>query len=291
VLSENAIPKSLHGSMGHERHTSYENEHFGRGGAIYQANANTVTFSGATATYYQTYNGTWLPSQMIDGIISTQTNGWAIYRDNGQPDQTLSETALLTLASPVHAGPEIWTITINQDYVGGGAGAHLLGDFSLGYTTDKTPSLSSAFIPFTITAATSLNGSTLTSLGNGQLLDNGLLPITDIYTIIMTSKSHGPITALLLNVINDPNNGLPTGGPGRFYGNFGGPVGQGNFVVSELTADVSRPHGFGVTPLPATLPLFATGLGVLGLLGWFSKRKYAALANCVHRCVHLDFAW
>jgi hypothetical protein len=25
--------------------------------------------------------------------------------------------------------------------------------------------------------------------------------------------------------------------------------------------------------LPATLPLFATGLGALGLLGWFGKRK------------------
>ena len=30
------------------------------------------------------------------------------------------------------------------------------------------------------------------------------------------------------------------------------------------------------TPLPATLPLFATGLGALGLLGWRRKRKQAA---------------
>jgi hypothetical protein len=30
------------------------------------------------------------------------------------------------------------------------------------------------------------------------------------------------------------------------------------------------------TPLPAALPLFATGLGVLGLLGWRRKRKQAA---------------
>ena len=32
------------------------------------------------------------------------------------------------------------------------------------------------------------------------------------------------------------------------------------------------------TPLPATLPLFATGLSLMGLLGWRRKRKAAAIA-------------
>jgi hypothetical protein len=247
-------------------------------GTSHQTNADPVAFSGATATFYQTYFSSgglgWLPSQMVDGIITTgnnPTNGWAIYRNNGQADQTLSETALLFLAAPVKAGPETFTVTITQDYLGGGGGQHLLGDFSLGYTTDKNPSLSSTFTPFTITGATTLNGSTLTSLGNGQLLDTGLLPLTDVYTIAMTSKSQGPITGLFLNVINDPSNGLPTGGPGRFE--------NGNFVISELTADVSRPNNPQdpiVTPLPAALPLFATGLAGLGLLGW--RRKRPALA-------------
>ena len=31
------------------------------------------------------------------------------------------------------------------------------------------------------------------------------------------------------------------------------------------------------TPIPATLPLFATGLGGLGLLGWRRKRKAEAV--------------
>jgi len=32
------------------------------------------------------------------------------------------------------------------------------------------------------------------------------------------------------------------------------------------------------TPLPAALPLFATGLGAMGLIGWRRKKKAAALA-------------
>jgi len=36
--------------------------------------------------------------------------------------------------------------------------------------------------------------------------------------------------------------------------------------------------GPAATPLPAALPLFSTGLGALGLLGWRRKRKNAALA-------------
>jgi hypothetical protein len=40
---------------------------------------------------------------------------------------------------------------------------------------------------------------------------------------------------------------------------------SGDFVLGT--------SGAPVTPLPATLPLFATGLGALVLLGWFRKRK------------------
>ena len=32
------------------------------------------------------------------------------------------------------------------------------------------------------------------------------------------------------------------------------------------------------TPLPGAFPLFATGVGALGLLGWRRKRRVAALA-------------
>ena len=35
--------------------------------------------------------------------------------------------------------------------------------------------------------------------------------------------------------------------------------------------------GMTATPLPAALPLFATGIGGLGLLGWRRKRKAQAV--------------
>ncbi|MGO9682013.1 MAG: VPLPA-CTERM sorting domain-containing protein [Beijerinckiaceae bacterium] len=53
-------------------------------------------------------------------------------------------------------------------------------------------------------------------------------------------------------------------------------IDQGEFNAASglipfgLTGDITA------TPLPAALPLFATGLGAMGLLGWRRKRKNAA---------------
>jgi hypothetical protein len=244
------------------------------------ARADPVTFSDATATFVQNFNGIWAPTQMIDGIfgspVNAPGNGWSIWRnDPSLPDQTLSETALLIPADRIQAGPENWTFNIYQGNVGGGGGGHLLGDFSLAFTTDKTPTLTSPQVPFTITVASTLNGSTLTSVGNGELLASGFLPVTEVYTITATSKSMGPITGVFLNAINDPNNGLPSGGPGRYPGDRG--IGVGNFAVSEFTADVSRPND--VDPVPG--PIVGAGLPGLilagaGLIGWWRRRKKIA---------------
>ena len=47
---------------------------------------------------------------------------------------------------------------------------------------------------------------------------------------------------------------------------------QGGIYTSGLQAD-SPVLELTATPLPAALPLFTTGLGALGLLGWRRKRK------------------
>ena len=59
-------------------------------------------------------------------------------------------------------------------------------------------------------------------------------------------------------------------------------------TVQNISCDCNNPTGLLVstpefaaptaTPLPAALPLFATGLGALGVFGWRRKKKAAALA-------------
>jgi hypothetical protein len=51
------------------------------------------------------------------------------------------------------------------------------------------------------------------------------------------------------------------------------PPQQGNVAINQMTIDAPA-----TTPVPATLPLFAGGLGALGLLGWRRKRKAHAVA-------------
>ena len=52
---------------------------------------------------------------------------------------------------------------------------------------------------------------------------------------------------------------------------------------SNVTSELSGPGTFTITPitqtpLPGALPLFASGLSALGLLGWWRKRKDKASA-------------
>jgi hypothetical protein len=54
-------------------------------------------------------------------------------------------------------------------------------------------------------------------------------------------------------------------------------TGDGNNIARAETETVIVGPTVGATPLPAALPLFATGLGGLGVLGWRRKRKAQAV--------------
>lgn len=223
-------------------------------GAVAAAGAGAVpvTFSSATATFFQTFDRSWSPAEMFDGITSGN-NGWAIFRNDGAADQTRSETALFTLATSLAAGNQNFTFTIQQNY----GTSHELGDFSLAYTTAVAPTLASAATAINITSASATSGATFSSTSTGQLLVGGASAPSDVYTIMATVNSAAPITGIFLNAINDPASGLPTDGPGRQPGN-------GNFVVSEFSA-------VAVVPEPASLALLVAGLAAVG---WRVRRNH-----------------
>jgi len=52
-----------------------------------------------------------------------------------------------------------------------------------------------------------------------------------------------------------------------------------SFEFANLTAYDPPTVNVAVTPLPAALPLFATGLGALGLIGWRRNKKVHALTS------------
>ena len=214
--------------------------------------ASEVLFSNVVATYTENLSSYdyWPPSQMIDGI-TTGKNGWSIARsyEISPANPTLSETALFTIAQPLTAGTASIDFTIYQNY----GGSHLLGDFSLGYTTDASPTLTSLQTLLSITGASSQNGTTFTYPSIGEILAGGPLPSTDVYSISAIANSSLPITGIFLNLIDNPNNGLGTGGPGRQPDN-------GNVAITEFTVSAN------VVPVPGAVWLFGTGLlGVLGL--------------------------
>jgi len=81
--------------------------------------------SSATATFHQTFDRDWNPSGRW-----RHHRGQRLADDqaSGSGDQTLSATALITLATPLGPGPQALTVTIYQN----NGAAHLLGDFALG---------------------------------------------------------------------------------------------------------------------------------------------------------------
>ena len=108
-----------------------------------------------------------------------------------------------------------------------------------------------------------------------------------------TIDAFDPITGLLLGMLRDAQ-GNPIVNPGLWAlafhpaaSNLGfdpnelfftsAPINPDFGTVDGLFGEIS-PSPASATPLPAALPLFATGLGALGFLGWRKKKKATAPA-------------
>jgi hypothetical protein len=95
-----------------------------------------------------------------------------------------------------------------------------------------------------------------------QLDDNGLA--------FSVSNSNGTSGEVVIFESGNPmNTNCDTGGT------FSPVCGQNSAVDPGYTTFSASPH-VSATPLPAALPLFATGLGAMGLFGWRRKRKNAS---------------
>jgi len=152
------------------------------------------------------------------------------------------------------------------------AGGHALNGYdALPYTSIEANS--SAVYDF----GTAEN--TLTILWGSPDLYNTLSFLDQNGTVIgsLTAGSANPIVAGVSLVPQTLGHDFVTftDNGGFFYG-VSLSTTQNAFEFADLQASVLHGGNADPTPLPAALPLFATGLGAIGLLGWRRKRKVLA---------------
>ena len=140
------------------------------------------------------------------------------------------------------------------------------------------------------TASGGFGGETLGLEFNVDFSDAGFLPGTSglrFGDLILANLNgaQAPLNGLTVRQLLGDTNILLSGGTsvitiadlgtlvgevnGSFFEGTPGQFAQDHLVAPEISSE---------TPLPAALPLFATGFGALGLLGWRRKRKLAVAA-------------
>lgn len=173
----------------------------------------------------------------VDGIASLN---FAYVLNNGYPSDTVeiqSYTGTLDL-TPGTVIQQVNTVAWTVDYSASG----------------NSPGTFTAAVP----ATRDIHFSAVT----GTLSQNGtlsVLPSADTLAFALGSTTTLTVNGWLVSIT---------------------PLALGPWVRSSLgtaTAPLTAEFVISQTPLPAALPLFATGLGSLGLLGWRRKKKAAVL--------------
>jgi hypothetical protein len=188
--------------------------------------------------------------------------------------------ASLVLFGPAaHAATVVPSLTITVDENGNGSVTSSTG------TTSLTSSLLPDFGPGGLTSVLTYNlGETLNvAFGDVRILEPGGILGDDV-------RFEVPGPDMLLFYSAKPSGSLAdTGLPTAFFSNnttiLEGP--NGTATYTPMPGQPGFSSSFAITydfvsdtPLPAALPLFATGIGALGLLSWRRKRKAASKLVC-----------
>ena len=213
-------------------------------GAATVAQADPVSFTNANITVYQFTCG---------GCDINSAAEQAVNTNPGIVLANLKGTGTYTGAINFNEGG-----TTNQNgnigtFLASGGGSNTLGAGVTGLDLSSTP--------FGLTTIFVMSGTT-SSVTSGFLThDDGATLYNSSNTAVTPAGSGTPTAALASAYI------LPAGAWQLVYV-------EANGMPAELVWD-SVTNFDQTTPLPAALPLFATGLGVLGLFGVRRKRKIA----------------
>jgi len=156
------------------------------------------------------------------------------------------------------AGPETFNFSIGTDFkfsAGAGAPAN--------------------FLPSPLDATGTIGPVAITNLSpGGSVPFSGNIPLTPATLAVVGSLAGflgpGTFNALVSTLTGE----TVQGGGGNIA--FNGSTLATPQIDLTYTFEIAGPNGS--TPIPGALPLFATGLGALGLFGWRRKQKTAAPA-------------
>jgi hypothetical protein len=188
----------------------------------------------------------------------------------------LSICAALILTDAAKAAPIDYIFTGTAAVTLGGVSSTSLTNFELNFfgdTNNVTNDGLGGFTNIATSAAFTVGASSGTLLGISNQVSSDVLTGGIIFGQAQPAPAF--VLAGLSGVIYDLSTsfpltaGLPFQGPGAFFTSLGDLSFDGIETMS-FEAILSE------TPVPAALPLFATGLGTIGLLTWRKRKKPAA---------------
>ena len=216
------------------------------------AEAATVKFYNGGTGYSGDFSGAGTVYSATEGLLTTCPTSGSCSSDNIQTSETFNLGGGLSLtatASDAHVtGVKAWD-DLSPNFGGMGVGTGNTGgdqDDNINGTNILTLTFSS---PITLTGVATLFASAHGTLGNGDPVSGttGFFLLDGVKTSFSSANDNSlSITGTVFTFEEDTSSD-PT------------------FYVSALD--------YSTTPLPAALPLFATGLGAMGLLSWRRNRK------------------